>query len=149
MADCSLIQHTHSSRGERLFAPTLFIFSKAKLTLTVRLFCPLIENYESKWLKALLYLILISSRKSFFFISVGTTEAASLLGISPRRLRQLLGEHRVRGARKSGSIWIIPLFNGVPVIIKGQRGPQGTWRKKRQQALTRLNVSSHSPETKI
>ena len=77
-------------------------------------------------------------------MSVGTTEAASLLGISPRRLRQLLAEHRVRGARKSGSIWIIPLFNGVPVIIKGKRGPQGTWCQRRQQALTRLHINRHN-----
>ena len=76
-------------------------------------------------------------------MSVGTTEAASLLGISPRRLRKLLSENRVRGARKSGYIWIIPLFNGVPVILAGQRGPKGTWRKKRQEALTRLNVNRH------
>jgi hypothetical protein len=60
---------------------------------------------------------------------VGVTEAASVLGISPRRLRKILSEGRVKGARKSGSIWIIPLFNGVPVIVKGSRGPAGTWRK--------------------
>ena len=77
-------------------------------------------------------------------MSVGTTEAASILGISPRRLRTLLAEHRVRGARKSGSIWIIPLFNGVPVILPGQRGPKGTWRKKRQEALTRININRHN-----
>ena len=76
-------------------------------------------------------------------MSVSTTEAASLLGISPRRLRKLLSENRVRGARKSGYIWIIPLFNGVPVIIDGKSGPKGTWRKKRQRALTRININRH------
>jgi hypothetical protein len=74
---------------------------------------------------------------------VNTTEAASLLGISPRRVRKILSEGRVKGARKSGSIWIIPLFNGVPAILKGHRGPAGTWRKRRQQALTRIKVNRH------
>jgi hypothetical protein len=77
---------------------------------------------------------------------VGTTEAAALLGISTRRLRQILSENRVKGARKSGAIWIIPLFNGVPVIIEGHRGPAGTWSKKRQPALTRIKVNRHNIE---
>jgi hypothetical protein len=72
---------------------------------------------------------------------VGTTEAAYLLGISTRRLRHLLAQGRVRGAHKSVSIWIIPLFNGIPVIVKSRGGPAGTWRKRRQPALTRIKVN--------
>ncbi|NEO89478.1 MAG: helix-turn-helix domain-containing protein [Moorea sp. SIO3G5] len=72
---------------------------------------------------------------------VGTTEAASLLGITPRRLRQLLESGRVRGAYKSGKFWIIPLFNYLPQITKKNRGPKGTWRKSRPPALAKINVN--------
>ncbi|OLT61810.1 MULTISPECIES: helix-turn-helix domain-containing protein [Moorena] len=72
---------------------------------------------------------------------VCTTEAASLLGISPRRLRQLLEKGRVRGAYKSGKFWIIPLFNNLPQIIKGTRGPKGKWRTSRTPALAKINVN--------
>ncbi|NEO80918.1 helix-turn-helix domain-containing protein [Moorena sp. SIO4G3] len=72
---------------------------------------------------------------------VSTTEAASLLGISSRRLRQLLSSGRVRGAYKSGKFWIIPLFNYLPQIIKGKRGPKGKWRKNRPPALAKINVN--------
>ena len=43
---------------------------------------------------------------------VHTTKAASLLEISPRRLRQLLQQGRVKGAYKSGNFWLSPLYNG-------------------------------------
>ncbi|NET83281.1 MAG: helix-turn-helix domain-containing protein [Moorea sp. SIO1F2] len=72
---------------------------------------------------------------------VGTTEAASLLGISSRRLRQLLEKGRVRGAYKSGKFWIIPLFNHLPQITKGSRGPKGKWRTSRPPALAKINVN--------
>ncbi|AOY82725.1 helix-turn-helix domain-containing protein [Moorena producens JHB] len=72
---------------------------------------------------------------------VGTTEAASLLGISSRRLRQLLEKGRVRGAYKSGKFWIIPLFNDLPQITKGTRGPKGKWRTTRPPALAKINVN--------
>ena len=72
---------------------------------------------------------------------VCTTEAASLLGISSRRLRQLLQDGRVRGAYKSGKFWIIPLFNHLPQINKGSRGPKGKWRKSRPPALAKINVN--------
>ena len=42
-----------------------------------------------------------------------TTQAASLLEISPRRLRQLLQQGRVKGAYKTGKYWLIPLFDEV------------------------------------
>ena len=72
---------------------------------------------------------------------IGTTEAASLLGISSRRLRQLLEKGRVRGAYKSGKFWIIPLFNHLPQITKGSRGPKGKWRTSRPPALAKINVN--------
>ncbi|OLT58950.1 helix-turn-helix domain-containing protein [Moorena bouillonii] len=72
---------------------------------------------------------------------VGTTEAASLLGISSRRLRQLLEKGRVRGAYKSGKFWIIPLFKDLPQITKGTRGPKGKWRTSRPPALATINVN--------
>jgi hypothetical protein len=57
---------------------------------------------------------------------VGTTEAASLLGISTRRLVALINEKRVYGAYKIGRIWVIPLVNGLPKINKSasSRGPK-------------------------
>ncbi|NEO64905.1 MAG: helix-turn-helix domain-containing protein [Moorea sp. SIO4G2] len=73
--------------------------------------------------------------------SVCTTEAASLLGISSRRLRQLLNDGRVRGAYKSGKFWIIPLFNNLPQIIEKKRGPKGKWRTSRPPALAKINVN--------
>ncbi|NET84444.1 MAG: DNA-binding protein [Moorea sp. SIO1F2] len=72
---------------------------------------------------------------------VGTTEAASLLGISSRRLRQLLEKGRVRGAYKSGKFWIIPLFKDLPQITKATRGPKGKWRTSRPPALATINVN--------
>ncbi|MEB3177916.1 MAG: helix-turn-helix domain-containing protein [Nostocaceae cyanobacterium] len=60
---------------------------------------------------------------------VGTTEAANLLGISPRRLRYLLQADRVFGAFKVGRTWVIPLVNGMPLIKTRKRGPKATWKK--------------------
>jgi hypothetical protein len=74
---------------------------------------------------------------------VGTGEAGKILGICPRRLRYLLAAGRVRGACKVSRVWIIPLFEGVPVIATCKRGPQPTWKQLRQKALTRIHVNSH------
>ncbi|MGK7892098.1 MAG: DNA-binding protein, partial [Xenococcus sp. (in: cyanobacteria)] len=52
---------------------------------------------------------------------VMTTQAASLLQISSRRLRTLLQKGRVVGAYKSGKFWLIPLYEGLPVITKAKR----------------------------
>ncbi len=71
---------------------------------------------------------------------VGTTEAASLLNICCQRVRQLLAAGRVEGAKKEDRTWKIPLFNGMPKIIPGSRGPKGTWRKKLQAAVTYIHV---------
>jgi hypothetical protein len=47
---------------------------------------------------------------------VGTTDAAKILKISTGRLRVLLMAGRVEGAYKSGKMWLMPLFNGKPII---------------------------------
>jgi hypothetical protein len=53
---------------------------------------------------------------------IGTTEAARELEVTTGRLRQLLGEGRIQGARHIGNNWVIP----SPVQIKpGTRGPVG------------------------
>lgn len=73
-------------------------------------------------------------------MNIGTTEAACLLGICCQRLRQLLAAGRVKGAKKVGRTWQIPLFSGMPQIIPGSRGPAGTWRKKLQICATYIHV---------
>ncbi|GAB4541282.1 MAG: hypothetical protein Tsb0014_33080 [Pleurocapsa sp.] len=74
---------------------------------------------------------------------VGTTEAANILNISTARLRQLLIEGRVEGAYKTGKLWLIPLFNGKPIIKEGQRGPAPSWRNPKKPAKTMIHVNSH------
>ncbi len=74
---------------------------------------------------------------------VGTTEAAKVLNISTPRLRVLLIEGRVEGAYKTGKIWLIPLFDGKPIISKGARGPAPRWRNLRKPAKTIIHVNSH------
>ena len=54
--------------------------------------------------------------------NVTVKQAATELGISGRRVRQLAREGRVRGAVKDGAEWLIP----TPVeVIPGRRGPAG------------------------
>ena len=54
--------------------------------------------------------------------NVTVKEAATRLGVSERRVRQLARNGRVRGATKAGSEWLIP----TPVeVIPGRRGPIG------------------------
>ena len=72
---------------------------------------------------------------------VGTTEAAYMLGISDARVRRLLGQGRIQGATKQGRVWIIPLYDGMPVVIAGRRGPKGTWYKRPRQVETRIVVN--------
>ena len=72
---------------------------------------------------------------------VTTTEAASILNVSPSRLRFLLASDRVKGAYKSGRTWLIPLFNGKPIITKGTRGPAPRWRNPRKPAKTVVHVN--------
>ena len=74
---------------------------------------------------------------------VGTTETAKILNISSARLRVLLIAGRVQGAYKTGRIWLIPLFNGKPIIRKGQRGPAPRWRNPRKPVKTIIHVNTH------
>ena len=74
---------------------------------------------------------------------VGTTEAASLLEISPSRLRQLLQKKRVRGAYKTGKFWIIPLYNGMPYIEETKKGQKGTWNTAKKLQKTTVNINSN------
>ena len=54
--------------------------------------------------------------------NVTVKEAATRLGVSERRVRQLARNGRVRGATKAGSEWLIP----TPVeVVPGRRGPVG------------------------
>ncbi len=74
-------------------------------------------------------------------MEVGTTEAAFLLNISTARVRVLLKEGRIQGARKNGRSWLIPLNNqGIPEIIPGRRGPDGTWNKGQRTGKTVIHV---------
>ncbi len=73
---------------------------------------------------------------------VGTVETAKILGISPGRLRILLIAGRVEGAYKTGRTWLIPLFDGKPIIRKGRRGPAGRWRNPRIPAKTIIHVNT-------
>ncbi|NEO98101.1 MAG: helix-turn-helix domain-containing protein [Symploca sp. SIO2E9] len=74
---------------------------------------------------------------------VGTAQAADLLGISTARVRLLLKEGRIQGAYKIGRFWVIPLFDGMPVISKGRRGPKPRWHRRRPP-LTFIHVNQHA-----
>ncbi len=75
---------------------------------------------------------------------VHTTKAASLLGISSRRLRQLLQQGRVKGAYKSGKFWLIPLYNGLPQVTKAKRSQAGTWKTQKQPRKTIVHINSNT-----
>lgn len=74
---------------------------------------------------------------------VHTTKAASLLEISPRRLRQLLQQGRVKGAYKTGKFWLIPLYDGLPQITKATRGQVGTWKTGKKVKKTIIHINSN------
>lgn len=74
---------------------------------------------------------------------VGTTETAKILNISTGRLRVLLIAGRVQGAYKTGKMWLIPLFNGKPIITKGKRGPAPRWKNPRKPAKSMIHVNNH------
>jgi len=75
---------------------------------------------------------------------VGTKEAARLLGFCEQRVRSLLKEGRIIGAKKEGRFWQIPLFKGMPKISEDTtRGPKGTWRKRISEVDTKVCVNSH------
>ncbi len=73
---------------------------------------------------------------------VGTTAAAEILKISTARLRVLLITKRVEGAYKTGKMWLIPLFKGRPIILKGTRGPAPRWQNSRKPAKTIVHVNT-------
>ena len=74
---------------------------------------------------------LVSEEPANDVVNVTVSQAASELGISDRRVRQLAGAGRVRGAAKVGQGWLIP----TPVeVIPGSRGPAGV--AKRADAAT-------------
>lgn len=72
---------------------------------------------------------------------IGSTQAAKLMGISARRIRQLLSGGRIQGAFKAGRSWIIPLVEGMPLVSEGTRGPKARWRRKRRCPLTIIHVN--------
>jgi hypothetical protein len=74
-------------------------------------------------------------------IFVQTTQASSLLGICPQRVRKLLKQGRIRGAFKDKKgFWQIPLSWGVPQVIPADRGQEGTWRKRLIKSSTFIHV---------
>ncbi|MEO1341954.1 MAG: DNA-binding protein [Cyanobacteria bacterium J06635_13] len=73
---------------------------------------------------------------------VGTTETAKILNISTGRLRILLIAGRVEGAYKTGRTWLIPLFNGKPIIKRGTRGLTPRWRNPQKPAKTVVHVNT-------
>ncbi len=72
---------------------------------------------------------------------VGTTEAAFLLNISLSRVKVLLQQQRIKGAKKEGRVWKIPLIKGIPQVKECDRGLKGTWRRKRCDKTTRIYVN--------
>ena len=61
---------------------------------------------------------------------VSTSQAAVLLGIGPRRVRQLIKADRIPGAERIGHIWTVPLGEAGNILIttsdRGRRG--AAWR---------------------
>ncbi|NEO33690.1 MAG: helix-turn-helix domain-containing protein [Symploca sp. SIO3C6] len=75
---------------------------------------------------------------------VGSTQAAKLMGISARRIRQLLQEGRIQGAFKAGRSWIIPLVEGMPQVKEGTRGPLARWRRRKPSPVTIIHVNQQT-----
>ncbi|NJL81373.1 MAG: helix-turn-helix domain-containing protein [Richelia sp. RM2_1_2] len=73
---------------------------------------------------------------------VSTSQAAEILNISNSRMRYLIAQGRVKGAYKAGKNWIIPLFEGNPIISRGSRGPKAKWCR-RNPATTKIHVNRH------
>lgn len=72
---------------------------------------------------------------------IGTTKAAKLLNISPRRVRELIYKGRVYGATKIAGNWVMPTENGYPVIKTASRGPKSTWKKVRIRPQNIININ--------
>ena len=90
--------------------------------------------------------ILILLRFSNSLMIVGTTQAAQILKISNARLRILLVTGRVKGAYKTGKMWLMPLFNGKPKIERGTRGPVPTWDCEEENSPDRKPEDQNSED---
>ncbi|NEO29192.1 MAG: DNA-binding protein [Symploca sp. SIO3C6] len=75
---------------------------------------------------------------------IGTTQAAKLMGVSVRRICQLLQGGRIQGAFKAGRSWIIPLVDGMPKVKEGTRGPKAFWRRRKPSPVTIIHVNQHT-----
>ena len=71
---------------------------------------------------------------------LSSKQAAATLGISQRRIQQLLGDGRIEGAQRVGSTWIVP----SPVkVIPGTRGPIGVAGERRHSNDTGAEIRSY------
>ncbi|NET61897.1 MAG: helix-turn-helix domain-containing protein [Symploca sp. SIO2E6] len=82
--------------------------------------------------------VIVSPRES-----IGVQAAAHRLGISVGRVRTLLGQGRIEGAQKLGRRWQIPTRKGMPKIIPGHRGPQGSWYRKQRTQNGFIHANQH------
>ena len=80
---------------------------------------------------------------------VGTTEAAFLLGLCGSRVRQLLAAGRIKGARKVGRFWHIPLYKGMPRVASANKKPDGKWRQSPQRGATIIHVNQQRIRSNI
>ncbi len=65
----------------------------------------------------------------------------ALLNISVSRVKVLLQQGRIKGAKKEGRVWKIPLTRGIPKVQERSRGRRGTWRRRRCQKQTLIHVN--------
>ena len=77
---------------------------------------------------------------------IDTIQAAKLLQVSASRVRILLKQGRIRGAYKLGRFWVIPLYDGMPIISKGKRGPKTTLEPVISVKCGNRNVYGHTVE---
>lgn len=64
---------------------------------------------------------------------VSVSSAALLLGVSEQRIRKLLHDGRIEGARRGkgkNRPWTIPLSGGKPVVSPGTRGPDSPYARR-------------------
>jgi hypothetical protein len=78
------------------------------------------------------------------FMSIDTIQTAKLLGVSTSRVRLLLKQGRIRGAYKLGRFWVIPLFDGMPVVSPGSRGPSTSFKSTRRSAGSIIRINRQS-----
>ncbi|NES86815.1 MAG: DNA-binding protein [Moorea sp. SIO2B7] len=70
-----------------------------------------------------------------------TAQAADLVGVSASCLGFFMNKGRVTGAYKVGRTWVIPLFDGMPVLTPGTRGPKRNWSKRREYTKAVIHVN--------